>query len=450
MPSSLAQDIAPLLKNGCCIGCGACAFRAPQAIRMERNADGMMAPVITDPGALAQMPGQVCPFSAEAPDEDAHANALFPDAPHQDIRIGRFRSAWAGHVADPAFRANSSSGGITSWILAEAMRLGHIEAVVHVHATPPETGGLFRYAISRSVDEIEKGAKTRYYSVSFDQALREVVASGLRFALVGVPCYIKAARNIALQDPALKKQMRLAVSLVCGHMKAAGFGESLAWQAGVRPDDIAAEDFRRKLPGRHATKYGFAVKPRDRDTEIVKPMSEMAGRSWDGGFLRAKACDYCDDVLGETADVALGDAWLPQYANDDQGTNVFVVRSALVEQMIADGAARGAVQVDPLTADDIAKSQAGGLRDRREGLAYRLWLDDAAGVWHPRKRVTPSNDLSAFRRLTYRIRRVVRRRSFASLRLSKRLGTIAPYRIEMEAWHKFLRLISAAEKKLKR
>lgn len=40
-----------------------------------------------------------------------------------------------------------------------------------------------------------------------------------------------------------------------------------------------------------------------------------------------KACDFCDDVFAETADIALGDAWLPEYVQDGNGTNVVVTRN---------------------------------------------------------------------------------------------------------------------------
>ena len=69
----------------------------------------------------------------------------------------------------------------------------------------------------------------------------------------------------------------------------------------------------------------------------------------------------------------------------------------------------------------------------------------------PRKRVAPRADhLSRLRRLTYRLRQIVRRRSFASLRLCKAIGSIRPYRYEMTFWHGILRLIGEIETRLSR
>ena len=36
------------------------------------------------------------------------------------------------------------------------------------------------------------------------------------------------------------------------------------------------------------------------------------------------ACEFCDDVVGETADMSVGDAWLPGYVSDWRGTSVVV------------------------------------------------------------------------------------------------------------------------------
>jgi hypothetical protein len=48
------------------------------------------------------------------------------------------------------------------------------------------------------------------------------------------------------------------------------------------------------------------------------------------------------------------------------------------------------LNLQPVSADKAVESQAGGFRHRRDGLAYRLAVEDACGHWRPTKRVTPS------------------------------------------------------------
>src|SRR3546814_19586796 len=55
---------------------------------------------------------------------------------------------------------------------------------------------------------------------------------------------------------------------------------------------------------------------------------------WGAGFFQNRACDFCDDVVAETADIAFGDAWVEPYSSDGRGTNVVVVRSSALHAML--------------------------------------------------------------------------------------------------------------------
>ena len=154
-----------------------------------------------------------------------------------------------------------------------------------------------------------------------------------------------------------------------------------AWQCGIEPGNLIAIDFRKKLPGFDANRYGIEVTGWQ-DGQVVtriSPVRDLYGHDWGKGFFKYKACDYCDDVVAETADVVVGDAWLPEYVKNSQGTNVVVVRHPLIRDLIDKGVSTGQINLDCISADEIAKSQKSGLNHRREGLAYRLDLTDRQG-----------------------------------------------------------------------
>lgn len=123
--------------------------------------------------------------------------------------------------------------------------------------------------------------------------------------------------------------------------------------------------------------------------EAFRPVKPLFGSDWGLGFMKCQACDYCDDLVGETADISVGDAWLPEYARNFEGTSVVIVRSPLLQDAIDAGRASGQLRLDPLPTDRVAASQAGGFRHRRAGLAARLANKQAHGVWAPPKRVAP-------------------------------------------------------------
>src|SRR5690606_33374723 len=98
----------------------------------------------------------------------------------------------------------------------------------------------------------------------------------------------------------------------------------------------------------------------------------LADGDWGAGFFMDPACNFCDDVMAETADVSFGDAWVEPYASDWRGNNVVLVRSPEVARIVSRAIEDGRVKLDRVDASFVAQTQAAGLRQRREGLAYRL------------------------------------------------------------------------------
>src|SRR3546814_14989026 len=76
-------------------------------------------------------------------------------------------------------------------------------------------------------------------------------------------------------------------------------------------------------------------------------------------MFQGGACEFCDDIFAETADVCLGDAWLPQYDSDWRGTNIVISRHADLDQLLREGARSGAVLLEDINLDLMALSQGG-------------------------------------------------------------------------------------------
>lgn len=332
----------------------------------------------------------VCPFSNQGPNETEIGQSLYGDSATFDARLGYYADLFVGHVSEAPYREKGSSGGVLTWILAELLRTGAVDGVVHVKpAESSDEGPLFRYGISRTIPEVQNGAKSRYYPIELSAVLEQIRATPGRYVVVGLPCFIKAVRRLMRVDAILHERIRYCVGLVCGHLKSQAFADSLAWQVGIPPGQLQQIDFRVKLPGRPAGDYGVRLAGASIDT--VRPTRELLGANWGHNFFRYSACDFCDDVFAETADMAVGDAWLPEYEQDSGGNSVVVVRHPYLQSLVRQGLDTQRLQLDAVDADKIAQSQAGGLRDRREGLAYRLYLKQRRGEWSPTTRVTPDH-----------------------------------------------------------
>lgn len=387
-------DLKDVVDGGFCIGCGACAA-LDTGISIGFDDIGRLQARLPEGRAPSQVATQACPFSGAGPDEDAIAGDLYT-APGivEDARIGRHLACFAGWVVDGTMRANASSGGIATWLQRELLDRGLVDAVINVAPREGQANEpLFSFTVARSSDDVSAHTKTRYYPVEMSGVIRFMIDNPGRYATIGTPCFAKALRLAARQSPELRDRLHYVLGIVCGHLKTTNFAKALATQCEIDPDRIDAIDFRAKLAGRPASRYGVSVTGARADGSgndtVTEPMEGLLGANWGHGLFKYKACEFCDDVLAETADVVVGDAWLPSYDGDHRGCNVVIVRHPELLEMLCTARDAGQLHLDDLSADSVAESQAGGLRHRRDGLAFRLWQTDQVKSWRPEKRVKP-------------------------------------------------------------
>src|SRR5699024_8759391 len=119
------------------------------------------------------------------------------------------------------------------------------------------------------------------------------------------------------------------------------------WEQGVEPEQLEAIDFRVKSEER-SDRYSVSVTGHDGTTRTA-PTTDLTVTDWGMGFFKYTACDYCDDVLAETADISFGDAWLPEFTPDPQGDNIVVARSAAALEIFERN--RAALELTDISAD---------------------------------------------------------------------------------------------------
>jgi coenzyme F420-reducing hydrogenase beta subunit len=430
------EKLQRIVEAGACVGCGLCSFLSKDRLPMALTELGLYQPDLADLKTAEESEIkdvlQVCPFSGEGANEDSIGFRLFGDIQH-DPRLGYFREIYQASVTDDSMRLQASSGGIITWVLKSLLESGKADYVVHVKNAPGETGKLFYYGISRTTEEIVGGGKSKYYPIELSEVLREVERLPGRGVFVGLPCFIKGARRLCELRPEFAKKFPYFIGLVCGHLKSTGFGESLAQQMGLNPSELVDVDFRVKLMDRPADRYGFSASTPMRSN--ARPMSELVGGNWGLNLFRNPACDLCDDVFAECADLVVGDAWLPGAVKDPRGTSVVVSRRKDLSEILGKGLEDGQLSLKELSLEMAANSQQGGLRDRREGLRYRLYLRRKNGEWSPEKRVEPSkNHISSSRRKLYRHRIRMMKDSLRFWALAKRTNNFEPF------WERIQRL----------
>lgn len=345
--------------------------------------------------------------------------------------IGYYSDIYAGYVRVGSFRARASSGGIASWLLVQLLNKGLIDGVIHVRPSEDGDGILFKYAISATEDEILSGAKSRYYPTDLSQILRIARERGGRYAITGIPSFITELRLLAAHDAEYDRAIAYTVGLICGHQKSTKYAEAIAWEHGIKPGMLKSVDFRKKVEGKSADEYITELTGTvdGKEVTITKEASEIFVGSWSHGFFKSKLSDFTDDLFNETADIALGDAWLPKYAGDYRGTNLVIVRNAVIAGIIQDGLANGDLYLESITPELAIRSQPGLVRHAYSELPYRLSRADRRGEWRPVKRLGADGDLTFFRKKIQDVREKIAEQSHVNYRIA----------VERDDWSYFVR-----------
>jgi len=423
----VTSNINKVVSGGYCIGCGGCAIQDYSA-DIQYDAAGLpQASLMRD-----SKDSNVCPFGTNV-SEDEIAKPLYESSGFYDERIGFYINNYVGYVAESQYRENASSGGMVSWVLAELFKKGEIDGVIHV-----AEGGdsVFEYQVSESLEEIQRRSKSRYYPVHYNEVLKKVLGNGKRYAFVGVPCFVKSIRLLSGNNRNVAKSIKYCIAIFCGHLKTKAFAEMIALQQGISSEDIASVDFRVKNPKQPANRYSSQVFFTDAAGEVESlppvPNQKLYGLDWGLGYFKPKACDWCDDIAGETADLTCGDAWLPETVNDPGGTNIIITRSRIIDGIIKEGAGRGSLLVKQVPVDKIYESQAGNYRHRREGLSVRIADAQKQGTWFPAKRVKVSDyEVENGRRKIYRLRERISRRSHSAFIEAKNKNSFVLFMMRM-------------------
>ena len=388
MKSSVITNV---VEQDLCIGCGLCAALCPQDIlTMQWNRYGEYNPVAVSPCTTeCGLCLKVCPFADSGENEDTIAERLYGAVPEIQHRAetGYYLASYVGYSEE--HRATSASGGMATWLLETLLAEGIVDHVICVAPTG-DSERLFAFQVFDTPEEVRTGAGSAYYPVELSGVIRQVLEVPGRYAVTGLPCFLKAIRLAQQRNKKLREQIVITVGFTCGQLKSRHFTDYVAALAGVR-GEVTAVRYRGKSPDQPASNYHYVFTTADGEERKIF-WNEGIAEAWTNRWFTPAACNYCDDVFAECADVTCMDAWLPEYSRDSRGTSLVLVRSPLVREVVERGQG---ISLDPIPVERVVQSQSGVVAVKRQHLAYRLYLD-REGV--PEKRVAPERPKNPFLR----------------------------------------------------
>jgi coenzyme F420-reducing hydrogenase beta subunit len=306
------------------------------------------------------------------------------DSENFDVGLGYYRNVYAGFVNNTEERLESSSGGLTSYLIGALFDKKLITGAIVVKATE-KTQGRLDYVLVRNKTELRESKKSKYHMVSHDRVVQEILRDDQpeRLIYVGIPCGVKAIKLLAAKNSMLKSKIKYTAAIFCGHQKSHAFSEYVAWQMGVSPSEFHDIDYRVKEEASDASKYFYQI--RGLMGLAKKRVDRLKWMDWGLGLFKPKACEFCDDVAGETADIIFGDAWHKRYAKDYRGSNIVITRSAELERVLVAASEEKDITLIEEDVSLVYSAQGGNFRHRQEGLKTRLAHYKKDGKWCPPK-----------------------------------------------------------------
>ena len=385
-----------IVANDYCIGCGVCAGICPaHVLEMEFNDFGEYQPIEKKEGCLPKcdLCLRGCPFWNQDDNEDTYAQVMFGTEPGiKHCRdTGYYLECYAGYSNVDDHRVHGASGGMATWLLETLLKEKFVDYVICVtHNPSPEK--LYKFVVLNSVEEIRSASRSCYYPVELSEVIEFILQNEGRYAIIGLPCFIKGIRLAARSSVKLKRRITFLVGLVCGQMKSTYFSAYLCALKGGDPRYMNYCQFRIKDAKRDANDFGFAFNCTKGSVQSGTIFwKEGMDKVWINGFFKLNACNYCDDVFAELADVVLMDAWLDRYIKDPKGTNLILFRNSTLRDIVLNGSTEGEMHLELSTIEDVIQSQQAVINIKRNHLAHKLQIAKVLGQKYlPEKRVKPS------------------------------------------------------------
>ncbi|MCM1986700.1 Coenzyme F420 hydrogenase/dehydrogenase, beta subunit C-terminal domain [Methanococcoides seepicolus] len=389
--------IDAIANNDICIGCGICAGICPQgALIMKFNKYGEYVPY--QEKECPEKCGfclNVCPFYEKATNENVLGEELFSGIDNSKYLpdVGYYLESYVGYSY--RFRESGASGGMTTWLLTTLLEKNVVDYVICV--TPHnKSNKLFVFEIFDNASSVSSSSGSAYYPVEMSKVIKKILDEPGRYAVTGLPCFLKGLKLASKKNRILDERIAVTIGLVCGQMKSKHYTTYLSTLAHAN-GKLQNAYYRGKNPDNPANNYYFHCTNEEGAKGKIY-WDEGVSEAWVNRWFTQNACNFCDDIFAELADITFMDAWLKEYSYDSRGNNLLIVRSKSLQNLIFDGIKSGQINVSEILINKLIESQKGVIDLKRDQLQYRLYLSDKYGLKIPIKRVKAANNIDFFKR----------------------------------------------------
>lgn len=365
------SDFKEIAEYQLCCGCGVCSYLFPQEIKMIDSVNYGKRPLYINKLAVSHHDGlKYCPGVKLDRKKIKVNKSECIDSLYGEW--GPVLKIYEGYAVDKEIRYKGSSGGGITALALYCLERRKFSGVLHVKMKDDQPL-LNETIFSQTKEDLVSGAGSRYSPASPCDGLEKVKEAESQSLVIGKSCDIAGVFNVRCDDSVLDNKVGLTIACFCAGTPSTSGTMKMLEKMGISQDTLRTLRYRG---------HGWPGVTQAIDD---KSKSEITyEQSW-GGVLqkyRQWRCYICPDHAGEFADIAVGDPWYKDVADDDLGQSLIIARSRrgvdVVEGAIASGYLIAKV-VDP---EILPQSQI-NLKKARAALWGRLFALKMLGVPTP-------------------------------------------------------------------
>ncbi len=324
-------SVSKVVEDGLCVKCGTCVSVCPKnAIILELKTNiGTFCPKVDE--SICNLCGfctESCP--GQSVDFIQLTRNIFKKDP-QKPHIGNFINCFIGYSCDNDIRYNSSSGGVITAMLIQALDMGIINGAVltRMKKDIPLEPEPF---IARTRQEIIEATGSKYCPVPLNIMVKDLLRTnvGEKFAIVGLPCHLHAIRKLEMINKKLKNKIVIHIGIICSKCPSFLATKYLLNRYSVELEMIENIKYRGGgYPG------GMTIILKGGEEKNIAFL-DYYDTSF-GQFFSPIRCRLCIDFSAELADISVGDVFYCQLDKIDKiGSSLIIARSVEGEKFLSD------------------------------------------------------------------------------------------------------------------
>lgn len=360
------MNIGYVLKRDLCTGCGVCySVCSKSCINMKVDQFGYIRPSINNKECINC--GKCLKVCSGFEWSNDIVNKFYFNEKPSNLNIGVYKKCYIGYSADKNIRFNSASGGIVTSVLVYLLEKKLVDAViVTIMDNNNKTFG--KMIIAETIEEVLNSAKSKYTPVHIGDVLKKVQAQDRKFALVGLPCHIQSLRKAQIIDKKLFDKIPYCIGILCG-----GGVSNIPTQLEIEKSGIPVgkiKEFKYRMNG--WSKFKVGIETKDGNKRLKNYMDTYFGLLFNNHITSPKRCQLCYDLFAESADISCGDAWLKEYAGNEQGYSILICRNNKTLNLISNIEKEGKIQLIEANTQKIEESQIGQIIYKKKKIFTRM------------------------------------------------------------------------------